>query len=100
MVRVGRWMSRTELRRMRETGSVQGDYVILPPARGGFAAALPGSVYVEFDIGREALAQGGREDWFIVIRPTTLRGRRLLRTGGSMPDLRVHDVRLVGWKQR
>jgi RHS repeat-associated protein len=91
--RVGRWMSKAELEAMVESGKVQASaggitHVTVPANPDAFAAAAPGSVFVEFDVASGRVDPGGREDWGIISGPDSPRGRLAKRKGEAleMPD--------------
>ena len=70
-IRVGRWMSRNELEKMLKTGRVQSSeggitHVTNPSDPEAFKAAKKGSVFVEFDIDKDIIKPGGKENWGII----------------------------------
>jgi len=91
--RVGRWMSVGEFDGMLKTGTVQAGaggraYVVHPSDSSSFGSqAAPGSLYVEFDVPRSSLQQGGRSDWYQISGPDSLYGRLAARRGETVPQL-------------
>ena len=66
-IRVGRWMSRNELEKMLKTGRVQSSeggitHVTNSSDPEAFKAAKKGSVFVEFDIDKNIIKPGGKEN--------------------------------------
>ncbi len=95
-VRVGRWMSQAEYEKMIRTGKVQMSsdnkaYVANPANIDAFGAqALPGSIYVEFDVTGGVITQGGVAGWGIINGPGSLIDRLNAKKGLprilDMPD--------------
>ncbi len=87
LVRVGRWMSKSEYEDLLATSRVQPgagnvtsvSYPASPASYG--SQANPGSVYVEFDVPVNSLIQGGRADWFTILGPDSTLAKALLRAG-------------------
>lgn len=88
--RVGRWMSRAEYEKMKQTGRVQN-------GKGGSTSAAtsgpdsfrkqadPGSVYVEYDVPSNSLLTGGQSDWVRTIGPDAnlMSQAQLAKQGGE-----------------
>lgn len=71
MTKVGRWMSKTEYKLMKETEKViEGAGGKTSVATGGpnaFPSAASGSVYVEFTVPTSSLVPGGKSNWFSIL---------------------------------
>ncbi len=62
-------------------------------------AAKPGSVYVEFNVPKTSLLQGGKERWFKMVNDDVSNSQKdfLQKKGGILsPD--VNDIRVLGEK--
>lgn len=81
--------------RVQESGSGQTSVTRPADPRAWSAAALD-SVYVEFDVAREALAAGGREDWAVFVGPRSIHARHAIRRGLARPEMPVaRNIELV-----
>ncbi|MGX9565514.1 TreTu family toxin [Pseudomonas sp. CFBP 5748] len=95
-VRVGRWMSPTELAQMKDTGRVvQGGggqtFISINGALDFKGAASKGAVYVEFDVPSNSLLQGGKEGWLKMIGPDASKSQQFLlnKQGGQhLPEVK------------
>ncbi|KEZ94304.1 hypothetical protein IL45_02315 [Nonlabens ulvanivorans] len=90
-VRVGRWMSQDELKKMRKTNRLQEGaggqtFVSTTDAESYRKQAKKGSVYVEFDVPESSLIQGGRSDWKKALGPSAgdAMKKKLAQQGGEM----------------
>lgn len=94
VTRGGRWMSPDELAQMQNGGKVVqgggGQTFISTNGMSDFKATAPaGSVYVEFDVPKNSLLQGGKDGWFKLICPDASKSQQFLlnKQGGSqLPD--------------
>lgn len=94
-IRVGRWMSQAEYKKMLETGKVQMSagnmtHVTNPPDPSAFKAAKAGSVFVEFNVPTNSVVSGGKAGWGIIPGKGSLYDRYSLKSGGigySMPSV-------------
>ncbi|MGG7607027.1 NBR1-Ig-like domain-containing protein [Massilia sp. BKSP1R2A-1] len=91
MVRVGRWMSRTEYEAMKRTGQLQeGAGGMTSMATSGPASFVrqtaPGNVYVEFSIARNSVVQGGQADWLTGVSANASRSMQaaIRKQGGEL----------------
>ena len=95
-VRVGRWMSKNEYKKMLKTGKIQladGNmtHVSNPADIEAFKAAPKGSVYVEFDISKNSIRSGGNKRWGIIHGPNSIIDRKLKLKG--LPGIKeIPDV--------
>jgi hypothetical protein len=91
-VRVGRWMSEVEYRKMVDTGMVQesltGTTHVAYPAKASafYNQARPGSMYVEFDVPATSVVPT-QEGWAKILGPNSLQGRNAARRGRPVPQL-------------
>ena len=87
LARVGRWMSRDEYRKMVDTGMVQpgqsGAISVASPTnpRAYLRQAVPGSLYVEFDVPEGSLIPGGAKGWATIPGPDTVFTRYNIQRG-------------------
>ena len=104
-IRVGRWMSRNELEKMLKTGRVQSSeggitHVTNPSDPEAFKAAKKGSVFVEFDIDKNIIKPGGKENWGIIYGPGSPVDRLNIKKGlewiKEMPE--VYNIEIKGEK--
>jgi RHS repeat-associated protein len=85
--RVGRWMSNSELTKMRQTGQVQygtggTSYVASPADREAYGSqAAPGTVYVEYDVPKGSIYPAGKPGWGQIPSPDSPTGRRYTKIG-------------------
>lgn len=101
LVRVGRWMSRFEYNLMTAVGQVQESrsgttHVALPADPASFQAqAVPGSLYIEFDVPRSSI-RPTRQGWAKILGPHTLEARLALAKGQIIPQMpRAGNIRHV-----
>lgn len=98
MIRVGRWMKRDEYEKMLATGQMQqgggGQTFVATSGPTSFASqAPPGSAYVEFDVPKSSLLQGGRADWLKGIGPDAPRSMQIsLQKQGGVLLPRVENI--------
>ena len=90
-VRVGRWMSQVEYQAMRETRRIQegagGSTSVATGGPASFVKQAPtGSVYVEFNVPRASLLQGGQTDWFKAVGPNASKSMKFMleKQGGEV----------------
>ena len=87
LTRVGRWMSGEEYQGMLDTGMVQpgrtGVINVASPADplAYMKQAVPGSLYVEFDVPESSLVQGGTKGWATIPGPDSLFSRLNIQRG-------------------
>ncbi|MBV1856079.1 TreTu family toxin [Catellatospora tritici] len=102
LVTVGRWMSTAEYDAMVKTGMVQRggggfSYVVYPANRDAYISSRPGSVYVEFDVPKSTLIDGGRPGDYKISDSDTIFSRLSVKRGG--PELRLPEaknIKIVG----
>jgi hypothetical protein len=87
-------MSQTEYDAMLKTGMVQESYsgtthVLFPGHQASFARqALPGSVYVEFNVPTESVkATQAQTGWAKILGPNTIEGRLAAKKGQPIPQM-------------
>ncbi|MCD0453019.1 hypothetical protein LO762_28120 [Actinocorallia sp. API 0066] len=101
-VTVGRWMRQDEYGKMLRTGMVQpgrGDftYVVYPASPDAYKPTWKGSIYVEFDVPRSTLIQGGRPGDYKMSGPSTIFSRREVKNGHPALELpKAKNIRLGG----
>jgi hypothetical protein len=67
--------------------------VTVPPDPEAFLAAEAGSLFVEFDVPTNQIAQGGRSSWGIIFGPNSIHGRLSAIRGTPVSALpRVQNV--------
>jgi hypothetical protein len=90
--RVGRWMSPSELSAMKKSGTVQygaggTSYVANPADPSAFGKqALPGSVYVEYDVPDASLYRAGQDGYSQIPSSSSPTGLRYMQLGNAPPD--------------
>ena len=104
-IRVGRWMSRNELEKMLKTGRVQSSeggitHVTNPSNPEAFKAAKKGSVFVEFDIDKNIIKPGGKENWGVIHGPGSPVDRLNIKKGleGIKEMPKVYNIEIKGEK--
>lgn len=98
MTRAGRWMSVEELTLMKQTNRMQeGSGGLTFAATSGSSSfikqAKSGSVFVEFNVNKSNLLQGGRVDWVKALGPSAPRSQKFMlqKQGGELLP-RVTDI--------
>lgn len=92
LVRVGRWMSASELEAMQISGFVQEGaggttYVAFPANADAYRRqASRGTHYVEFDVPSGCLLSAGNSGWAQIPGPNSLEARFRLRRGEEAPE--------------
>ncbi|KRA66169.1 hypothetical protein ASD79_02490 [Caulobacter sp. Root655] len=98
---VGRWMAKSELNAMVESGVVQESlsgttHVAMPASASAFKAAPKGSLYVEFSVPSSTLKPTSN-GWAKIVGPNSLEGRLAARRGEPVPQMpKVEDIRVRG----
>lgn len=90
-MRVGRWMSEEEYRKMKLTGRVQegaggSTSVVANGPESFLSQARLGCVYVEFDVSKASLLQGGQLDWYKLVGPNAPKSMKFMldKQGGEL----------------
>jgi RHS repeat-associated protein len=92
LVRVGRWMSKTEYDAMVKTGMVQEGaggttYVASPADPEAYRRqAAPGTGYVEFDVPEDSLYPAGEPGWAQIPGPNSMHARLAVRRKMAIPE--------------
>ena len=103
-IRVGRWMSTDELSKMKESSKIVSGgggltFISLNGIDDYKGAAKPGSVYVEFNVPRISLLQGGKDGWFKMVNDDASNSQKnLLQKKGGILSPDVNDIRVLGEK--
>ena len=103
-IRVGRWMSTDELSKMKESSKIVSGgggltFISLNGIDDYKGAAKPGSVYVEFNVPRTSLLQGGKDGWFKMVNDDASNSQKnLLQKKGGILSPDVNDIRVLGEK--
>ncbi|STY88575.1 hypothetical protein [Moraxella bovis] len=101
---VGRWMSNDELQKMQSTNQiVEGaggqTFISINGADDFRKQALNGSVYVEFNIPKKSLLQGGKDGWYKMLGPNASKSQQFLlnKQGGEILPY-VSDIQIIDRK--
>ena len=103
-IRVGRWMSTDELSKMKESSKIVSGgggltFISLNGIDDYKGAAKSGSVYVEFNVPKTSLLQGGKEGWFKMVNDDASNSQKnLLQKKGGILSPDVNDIRVLGEK--
>ena len=103
-IRVGRWMSTDELSKMKESNKIVSGgggltFISINGIDDYKGAAKSGSVYVEFNVPKTSLLQGGKDGWFKMINDDANNSqKKLLQKKGGVLSPDVNDIRVLGGK--
>ena len=103
-IRVGRWMSTDELSKMKESSKIVSGgggltFISLNGIDDYKGAAKPGSVYVEFNVPKTSLLQGGKDGWFKMVNDDASNSQKnLLQKKGGILSPDINDIRVLGEK--
>ncbi|WP_139489609.1 RHS repeat domain-containing protein [Brevibacillus dissolubilis] len=105
MVRVGRWMGTDEYNKMLKTGKVQegagGHTYVAYPAdeESYYKQAKVGTVYVEFDVPRDALVRSS-DEWAYMIGKDSWEAKVWAKKGLPIPDMPyAENIQLIRRKE-
>ena len=104
-VKVGRWMSKSELDKMRmasklQPGSGEQTRIILNGDKYSYLGAKSGEVYVEFKIPSSThIGQGGKTNWGIIFDESSVIGKYLKGKGIKIEMPSVKDIKVIEHKK-
>ena len=90
-ITVGRWMSEEEYNLMKKSdipiGESGGLTFVTTGGHDSYTGADKGSIYVEFEVPKNSLIQGGKENWYKIVSPTASRSQKyqVEKQGGEIP---------------